>query len=49
MLAKEHQARATGKDMTAIVARKTLLAWLEESETGQTIEAHVARLLTEAS
>ena len=47
VLAEEEQARAAvGKEMTVTVARRVIRAWLDESDVGRAIEAHVEELLS---
>ena len=47
VLAEEKQVRAAaGKEMTVGVARKVIRAWLDESDVGRAIEAHVEELLS---
>ena len=47
VLAEEKRVRAAaGKEMTVGVARKTIRAWLDDSEVGRAIETHVEALLS---
>ena len=47
VLAKEKQARAVaGKEMTVGMARKAIRTWLDGSDVGRAIEAHVEELLS---